>query len=454
MEQTQNTGGKVDFAAVNSIDAGAVYEYVSGNPYPISGHINCPRCGSRDNVSINRKTNHFHCFGCSGDGRGEISNIDYTAAALGCSPRDAAATLHNYFFVQVDGKPFTPPTRARIPATDSADTPTHGDTCTKKQDAEVNAFIWECLRDADGDRYLNEYLAARGFTRDICRLFDVYTISPNDYYRLNTKLKKQFPADRLQGLPIVSAKGNFAFWGVYRIIFCMKDSRGRLQGFKARAIPQSAEEKDGRKYRNAAPRDGYNLAAAVAPPNKRLYIVEGELDAIAATVLGLPAVSFGGLTGTAAATGGMLQRLLTYCEKQNIKISVCYDSDDHGQAAQAQFIQIAKNFPKLTVTGENIADYARAFLPHYTPAEVAAVKDFADILRGLNGDKMTPSQREGNIKTVENFCTEGKHDINVIAEISNLYPFEVRRGYMDLISVYGCKFLTFTNDYQYINVNY
>lgn len=443
MEGTQKTGGKVDFAAVNSIDAARVYEYISGRSYPNSGHINCPRCGSRDNVSINKKTNHFHCFGCCGDGRGELSNIDYTAAALDCTAVDAAAALHNYFFVEGNGK--TPPpiwTPAKADA----------ETYTKKQDAEVNGFILECLRNSDGDSGLIEYLAKRGFTRDICRLFDVYTISQTDYYKINTKLKKEFTPERLEGLPVISGKGNFAFWGAYRIIFSIKDARGRLQGFKARAIPLSKEESDGRKYRNAAPRNGYNLTAAVNPPNKRLYIVEGELDAIAAAVLGLSAVSFGGLTGTAA--GDMLTRLLSYSEKQGVKISVCYDSDSHGQTAQAQFIEIAKNFPNLTVTGENIKDYAREYLPHYTPAEIDSVKDFADILRGLNGDKMTDSQRESNVKTAERYCTEGKHDINQIAEISNNYPFEIRRGFMDLIALYGCKFLTFSNDYQYINVNY
>ena len=454
MIQTQNTGGKVDFAAVNSIDAGAVYEYVNGNPYPISGHINCPRCGSRDNVSINRKTNHFHCFGCSGDGRGEISNIDYTAAAFGCSPRDAAAALQNHFFVQVDGNPATIPTNADrlINRAKTGDTPA-ADTYTKKQDAEVNAFILECLRDADGDTGLIEYLANRGFTRDICRLYDIYTISRADYYRINTKLKKTFPADRLQDLAVVSKGGNFIF-AEHRIIICIKDARGRLTGFKARAMPQSKAEQTGFKYMNAAPRDGYNLAAAVRPVNNRLFVMEGELDAVAASVLGLSAVSFGGLTGTATATGGMLERLLAYCEKQGVKISVCYDADDRGQAATAQFIEIAKHFPKLTATAEDVAEYARAYLQDLPAAEVATIKDFADILRHLNGDKMTPSQRENNIKTAENYCTEGKHDINVIADLSNLYTFEVRRGFMDLIAAFGCKFLTFTNDYQYIKVNY
>jgi hypothetical protein len=453
MIQTQNTGGKVDFAAVNSIDAGEVYEYVSGQPYPTGGHINCPRCGSRDNVSINRKTNHFHCFGCSGDGRGEISNIDYTAAALGCSPRDAAATLHNHFFVQVDGKPFTPPTRARIPAADSADTPTHGDTCTKKQDAEVNAFILECLRDANGDRLLINYLANRGLTPDICRLYDIYTISQTDYYRLNTKLKQRFGGDRLQGLPIVSPKCNFNFWGAYRIIFAVRDSRGRLQGFKARAIPGSPESGDGRKYRNATGRDGYNLAAAANPTNKRLFIVEGEFDAIAADAFGLSAVSFGGIKTTI--NGDTMRGLFPYCIKHGVNVSVCYDSDAAGEEGQRHFVENLKAaFPTLSVNGCKVAEIAADVCVDVDADAVATAKDFGDLLRLANGDKMTPSRREYIIKTVETFCTDGKHDINTIATITGLKPFEVRRGFMDMISIYGCYSLTFTDDYQYIKISY
>ena len=449
MEQTQNKRYKVDFAAVNAIDAADVYEYVSGTPYPPNGHIYCPKCGSRDNVSINRKTNHFHCFGCSGDGRGEISAVDYAAAVFKCSPYDAADRLINHFFVKVaDGDA----DRLIIP-TGNAATPTAANTCTKKQDEEVNAFILECLRDANGDRILINYLANRGLTPDICRLYDIYTISQTDYYRLNTKLKKQFPADRLQGLPIVTAKGNFAFWGAYRIIFAVRDSRGRLQGFKTRAIPGSPESGDGRKYRNATGRDGYNLAAAANPTNKRLFIVEGEFDAIAADAFGLSAVSFGGIKTTI--NGDTMRGLFPYCIKHGVNVSVCYDSDAAGEEGQRHFVENLKAaFPTLSVNGCKVAEIAADVCVDVDADAVATAKDFGDLLRLANGDKMTPSRREYIIKTVETFCTDGIHDINTIATITGLKPFEVRRGFMDMISIYGCFSLTFSNDYQYIKINY
>ena len=41
---------------------------------------------------------------------------------------------------------------------------------------------------------------------------------------MTDKLKKEFTPERLEGLPVISGKGNFAFWGAYRIIFSIKDA--------------------------------------------------------------------------------------------------------------------------------------------------------------------------------------------------------------------------------------
>ena len=444
MEQTTNTQTatptpRPDFAKVNGIAAAAVYEYATGRGTG-GGHFNCPLCGSRDNMTINPRTNHFHCFGANCGAN--LSNIDYFAAVTGTDAKTAAARLSDYFFCKgIDAPRFEPP--------QSSDTPT-APTYTQKHDAAVDAYVLELLRAADGDNGLNLYLDGRGFTRDIRRRADIYTISRADYYKINTKLKKEF-GDRLNGVAGISAAGNFIF-AAHRIIFAVRDARGRLTGFKGRAMPNSDDEKNGRKYLNAAPRDGYNLCAAVEPTAARLYIVEGELDAVAADAVGLSAVSFGGLTGGQATA--MQRRLFKYCADRGTAVTLLFDADRAGQTAADNFDAIAKDFPTLTATAADVREVAKMYLPDRDPDTIAKIKDFGDILRHLNGDKMTDSHRAANIATAEKYCSAGAYDIDDIAAASDSYPFEVRRGFMDLIALYGCKFLTFTDDFARVKVEY
>lgn len=178
MEQTQNKRYKVDFAAVNAIDAADVYEYVSGTPYPPNGHIYCPKCGSRDNVSINRRTNHFHCFGCSGDGRGEISAVDYAAAVFKCSPYDAADRLINHFFVKVaDGAVVDGDADRLINRAATAN------TCTKKRLHDATIEQPHRYDEAvDGDACLQKIYGVIG-----CNI--LFTIAHNRRYKFMTCLR-------------------------------------------------------------------------------------------------------------------------------------------------------------------------------------------------------------------------------------------------------------------------
>lgn len=453
-EKTHKQGSYTGtFNEINCLDARAVYAFAMG----VNGsvHLPCPRCGSKDNLSINTKTNHFHCFGGSCSDLGEMSNIDLLIYARGLQPyenRKAAQILHNQFFCNgVPTVPMWEPSDNTGTAAPSQYNTPKTDTNTKS-DTEVDLFLLQCLRDADGDKGLTQYLNNRGFTKDICRIFDIYNISRQDYYKINSKLKSTFAPERLKGLAIMSEGGNFRF-AAHRIIFAVRDARGRLTGFKGRAMPNSKEEQGGSKYMNTTPRNGYNLSVSVAPNCSRIFLVEGEFDADAATVLGAPAVSFGGCP--CVAPNSMEERLLKYCEKNGIMVSLCFDNDERGKDMQKKMEDIIKmQFPKLAAKSEDITEIARLYVPHLTDAENSAIKDFADILRYLNGDKRTAEQRESNIVAAEGYCTEGTHDINDIADRCNMYPYEIRRGYMDLIALYGCYFLTFTNDYQQIKIHY
>lgn len=474
-KKTDTTQRESVFEKANNVEAQTLYEWLMG--YEFRRKSPCPVCGSRDNFTINPRTQKFHCFSPSDRCPvKEMSNVDFYAVLGGTSPKAAANAIVEHFYK--DGG--TPPTkdgqRARQPHQDEATT-----------DPEVNALILQCLKDANGDKGLDAYLDARGITADLRRMYGIYTVNHDDKGAIMRALKSHFSYERLKNLSIVGEgrpKGedgearpstDCLYFALYRhpIIYTLRDKDGVLAGFKGRAAPYDKKTLERYKYKNCAPQTGYNLQAAYHPHGDTVIFVEGEMDAIAAAALGYDAFSLGGLSSMTISNGKLLD-ILDTCDKNGVKMVVCADNDpdkydEHGGITNnARDTENALNKAILarnkgvywTYRDEYgkqmrpIVRYAAANLPNLTPAELDGVKDFGDILRRLNGDGMTAAHREECMKIAEKFTDEGTYSIEEIADVTDRYPFEIRRGFMDLIRYFNCYQYTFTDDFRQIRVEY
>ncbi len=272
--------------------------------------------------AVTRNKQLYHCFGCGAGGNAitflmDFNHLDFV---------EAVEDLADFVGVQV------PRESGNIPA-------------KKNNVAEVfqvleqaASFYVEQLRNSSAAKVAVDYYKARGLSGEIAREFQL-GYAPDSW----DALSKQFKSQQLIDAGLAVAKEGRVydrFRG--RVIFPIRDRRGRVLGFGGRVLDDSLP-----KYLNSPEtsvfhkgREVYGLYELLSKNSKpeRIVVVEGYMDVIALAQFGLgySVATLG--TATSKEHMELLFRFTT-------ELVLCFDGDRAGREASWRAVEAA--FPCL-----------------------------------------------------------------------------------------------------------
>lgn len=268
--------------------------------------------------NVSRSKQFFHCFGCGAHGNAidflrAFENLDFTEAVL------------------------------QLAASVGIEPPGHGATLPSPQEnriarqlydlqADVARFYARQLRTHPEARRAVAYLKQRGITGEIARRYGLGYAPPG--WR---SLPAQFDPEVLRAAGLVISKPSWQYDRFRdRIMFPIRDRRGRVVGFGGRVLDDAEP-----KYLNSPEtpvfkkhEQVYGLFEALqsTPKSERLLVVEGYLDVIALAQCGFPnAVA---TLGTATSPGH-IHLLFRFTDE----IVFCFDGDEAGHKAAWKALQ-------------------------------------------------------------------------------------------------------------------
>jgi len=195
--------------------------------------------------------------------------------------------------------------------------------------------IYEELYFACGglDKESKDYLmgATRGLTEDTLNKFLLFSVS--DYQKADQHLKARFSKDDLQKSGVIGEKGNLIFWK-HKIIIPFL-SGGRVVYLRGRYFFKGDAKTDGSKMLGLVGKTTKRLfnADKLADLEKgsKVYICEGEFDAMALEQRGYNAVGILGVTNFSPEMTGLFKGL---------DVVLSLDNDEAGEQATAKIAEM------------------------------------------------------------------------------------------------------------------
>ncbi len=305
----------------------------------ISAHTDLRRQGARwvglcpfheertPSFSVDAQEKLYHCFGCGVGG----DTIKFVEEKEGLGFAEAVELLADRYGVELEREREDPQAEARRQQRRRL-----GELLDRTA-AFYAAYLWEA-EEAGGAR---EYLAGRGLDEVALRAFGVgYAPSAWDTVLLRGQ-RAGFKVEELRQVGLAQRGRGGGEYDRFRsrIMFPIRDRRGRTQGFGGRAMRSD----QGAKYVNTAETDffhksrmlyGIDLAKAAIAKAGRAVVVEGYTDAIALHQAGVEEAV--GVMGTAiteeqvAALSGMVEEVV-----------LALDADAAGQEAMLRAQRVA-----------------------------------------------------------------------------------------------------------------
>jgi DNA primase len=278
----------------------------------------CPFHGEKTpSFHVSPEKQFYHCFGCQASGNAISFLIDHARYDFPSAVRSLAERVGLALPQEEDDGPDLSPLYALL--------------------GEVAHWYAEQLRHHPEARRAVDYLKGRGVSGEMAKAF-LLGYAPPGWNNLGAALGQG--TERIQRLtelgllvPRTEGKGK----GHYdrfrdRIMFPIRDRRGRVLGFGARLI---SPEDQGAKYLNSPSSavfqkgaELYGLYEAIRAEGRleRLLVVEGYLDVVSLAQHGIPQVV--AALGTAL-TEGHVQALF----RQANELIFCFDGDEAGRRA-------------------------------------------------------------------------------------------------------------------------
>jgi DNA primase len=339
----------------------------------VSAHTDLRRQGARwvglcpfheertPSFSVDAQEKLYHCFGCGAGG----DTIKFIEEKEGLGFAEAVELLADRYGVEVEREREDPQAEARRQQKRRL-----GDLLDR-----TAAFYGSYLWDSEEAAKAREYLAGRGLGEEVLRAFGVgYAPSAWDTVLMRGQ-RADFRIEELRAVGLVQ-KGRGG--GEYdrfrsRIMFPIRDRRGRTLGFGGRAMRSD----QGAKYVNTAETDffhksrmlyGIDLAKEAIAKAGRAVVVEGYTDVLALRQAGVEGAV--GVMGTAitedqvAALSGMVEEVV-----------LALDADSAGQEAMLRAQRVA--------AGRRMRLRVAAMPAGEDPAEMMAAEGGAERFRAL-----------------------------------------------------------------------
>jgi DNA primase len=324
----------------------------------------CPFHDERTpSFSVDPREKLYHCFGCGVGG----DVIKFVEEKEGLAFADAVEALAERYGVEIEREEEDPKAeearkrRARL-----------GEVLERTAGFYAS-FLWDAAEASKA----RDYLASRGLREQVLRDFGVgYAPSAWD-----TVLKRgqsaKFAIEELYGagLLVRNKQGNPYDRFRSRIMFPIRDARGRAQGFGARAMtpdqkPKYLNSAEGELYRKKRTLYGIDRARGAIAKAGRAVVVEGYTDVLAAHQAGIEeAVA---VMGTAI-TPEQVQLLAAHADE----VVLALDADRAGREAMLRAQRVA--------AGKRVRLRVAGMEPGEDPADTLAGKgagsDAADRFR-------------------------------------------------------------------------
>ncbi len=274
--------------------------------------------------SVNRTKQFFHCFGCGASGNAIGFIMDYRHLDF----VEAIEDLADFLGVEVPRETDYPaaPNKANL-------------TALYQLTGQVAAYYVQQLRAGADGKKAADYLKSRGISSECAHEF-MLGYAPDEWQALAGR----FDPLLLQEAGLVVSKDNGRAYDRFRqrIMYPIRDKRGRVVGFGGRVLDDSLP-----KYLNSPEtvlfhkgRQVYGLYELLQKQAKpeRLLVVEGYMDVISLSQQGIGYAV--GVLGTAA-TAAHLDLLFRFTPE----LVFCFDGDRAGREAAWRVMEAV--FPSL-----------------------------------------------------------------------------------------------------------
>lgn len=339
----------------------------------ISAHTDLRRQGTRwvglcpfheertPSFSVDAQEKLYHCFGCGVGG----DTIKFVEEKEGLGFTEAVELLADRYGVELEREKEDPRAEARRQQRRRLS------ELLDRTSSFYAAYLW----DSDEAGRAREYLAQRGLGEEVLRAFDVgYAPSAWDKVLLRGQ-RAGFKVEEMRGVGLVQRGRGGGEYDRFRsrIMFPIRDRRGRTLGFGGRAMRSD----QGAKYVNTAETDffhkstmlyGIDLARAAIAKAGRAVVVEGYTDVLALHQAGIEEAV--GVMGTAiteeqvASLSGMVDEVV-----------LALDADAAGQEAMLRAQRVA--------AGRKMRLRVAAMPTGEDPAEMMAAEGGAERFRAL-----------------------------------------------------------------------
>jgi len=292
----------------------------SGNSYV----ARCPfHTEKTPSFAVTRTKQLYHCFGCGAGGNAISFLMDFSHLSF----VEAVEDLASFAGIEVPRESGNPSFKKSTA------------TSSFQVLEQAASFYVEQLRNNPEASSAVDYLKNRGLSGEIAQEFHI-GFAPNSWDSLSKKFKIQELVEA--GLAIAKDTG-----GAYdrfrgRVVFPIRDRRGRVIGFGGRVLDDSLP-----KYLNSPETDVfhkgkevyglYELLSHNAKPT-RILVVEGYMDVIALAQFG---INYSVAALGTATSKEHLELLFRFSSE----IVLCFDGDKAGQEASWRAVSAA--FPSL-----------------------------------------------------------------------------------------------------------
>ena len=326
----------------------------------------CPFHDERSpSFSVNATEKLYHCFGCGVGG----DVFKFVEEKEGLAFGEAVEALAERYGVEVEREEEDPRAeerrkqRARL------------GELLERTSAFYAQFLWEAVEAGKA----REYLAGRGLAEEVLKEFGVgYAPSAWDTILKRGQSAGYSIAELYDaGLLVKNKQGNAYDRFRKRIIFPIRDARGRVQGFGARAMtpdqkPKYLNSPEGELYRKSRTLYAIERARPAIAKSERAVVVEGYTDVLALHQAGITETV--AVMGTAI-TPEQVQLLAAHTEE----VVLALDADSAGREAMLRAQRVA--------AGKRVRLRVAAMKAGEDPADTLAGKgpgsDAADEFRAL-----------------------------------------------------------------------
>jgi DNA primase len=304
----------------------------------VSAHTDLRRAGARfsglcpfhdertPSFSVDPQEKLYYCFGCEAGG----DVFRFLQEKEGLSFPDAVESLAERYGVEIEREAEDPQAEAK-----------------RRRKARLgellertSAFYMTFLREAPKAGRAREYLAERGLSEEVLADFGV-GYAPSAWDQVLTRGQRAgYSLDEMHAAGLVQ-KGNRGSYDRFRarVTFPLRDARGRVLGFGARALgadskPKYLNSPEGELFHKGRMLYGLDRARGAIAKANRVVVVEGYTDVLALHQAGVgEAVA---VMGTAI-TPDQLALLSGLCEV----VVLALDADRAGQEAMIRAQKVA-----------------------------------------------------------------------------------------------------------------